>query len=120
MGTGIEDGKSTDVRVIVAFEQAFHAYQETLAVAIRILRPDAEVMTVEPEKISGAAKRFSPDLVIGSPFDEADVGSVPAWVELSIDPAQASRVNVNGDYSEMVNPTLDKLLVILEEVAPGS
>ena len=117
MGSTIEDGESTDVRVIVAFEQAFHAYQETLAVAIRILRPEAEVITVEPDKVSGAAKRFSPDVVIGSTFDEADVEGVPAWVDLSPDPSQASRVRMHGDYSEIVNPTLDKLLVILEEVA---
>ena len=115
MASGIEDGEAADIKVIVAFEKAFHAYQEALAAAIRILRPDAEVMTIEPEKISGAARRFGPDVVIGSTFDEAEVEGVPVWVELSPDPSRASRVRMYGEYSEMVNPTLDKLLAILEE-----
>jgi hypothetical protein len=117
VASGIEDGEATDIRVIVSFERAFHAYQETLAAAIRILRPDAEVITVKPHKIGGAAERFGPDVVIGSTFDEADVEGVPVWVELSPDPSRASRIRMYGDYSEMVNPTLDKLLVILEEAA---
>ena len=120
MTSAIEDGEATDIRVIVAFEWAFHAYQETLAAAIRILRPDAEVITIEPEKIGEAAKRFGPDVVIGSTFDEAEVESVPVWVELSPDPSRASRVRMYGDYSEIVNPTLDKLLVILEEATRGN
>ena len=120
MASGIEDGEAADIRVIIAFERAFHAYQETLAAAIRILRPDAEVITVEPEMIGGAAKRFGPHVVIGSTFDEVEVEGVPVWVELSPDPSRASRIRMYGDYSEMVNPTLDKLLVILEEAARGS
>lgn len=75
-------------------------------------------MTVKPEEVAGTAKRFCPDVVIGSPLDELEVGGVPVWVELSLDPSQASRVSVNGAYSEMVNPTLDKLLLVIEEVAP--
>ena len=117
MRTGIESGETKEIRIIVSFEHEFHAYQETLAVAIRILRPDVEVMTVNPEEVAGAAKRFRPDVVIGSPLDELEVGGVPAWVELSLDPSRASRLNVNGYYSEMVNPTLDNLLLVIEEVA---
>ncbi len=118
MRTGLEEGKPTDIRILISFEQGFHAYQDTLAVAIGILRPDVEVMTVKPEEVAGATRRLRPDVVIGSPLDEVDVGGVPAWVELSLDPSRASRVNVNASYSEMVNPTLDELLVVIEEVAP--
>lgn len=116
MSFGIEHGRPIDVRVIVAFESTFRAYQEALAVAIRILHPDAEVMTIEPGKISVEVGRLDPDLVIASSVDEVDLGGVPAWVELSLDPSRPSRVKLNDDYSEMVNPTLDKLLDILESV----
>ena len=112
---GTEDAKPTEIRIIVAFESGFRTYQDTLAVAIRMLRPDAEVMTVEPVKISEAAQLFGPDVVIGSPFEEADSWGVRAWVEICLDPFQSSRVNVNGCYSELVNPTLDKLLLIIDE-----
>ena len=105
------------IRIIVTFEDGFRAYRGALSAAIRILRPDTEVMTVEPAELIGAVKRLGPDLVIGNWSDEADLEGVPAWIELSLDPARSTKVKVNGDYSEIVNPTLDKLLVILDEVA---
>jgi hypothetical protein len=107
----------TEIKVIIAFENEFRAYQETLAATIRILRPEAEVTTAEPEKISWVAKRFSPDIVIGNPCKDTDLEGVPAWIDLSLDPAQVTRVNVGGECSEIANPTLDKLLAIIEEVA---
>jgi hypothetical protein len=113
-------GPATDIRVLISFEDGFHAYRDTIAAAIRIVRPHAEVVTVEPEDMSETVKRFRPDVVIGSPLTKADVEGVPAWVDLSLDPAKPSRVNVNGCYSETVNPTLDKLLVVMDEVVPLS
>ena len=118
MSDNTKNGETMDLRVVVSFENGFHAYQDTLAVAIRILRPDAQIVTVNPEEIGAIAKRFGPDVVIGSPIKKADVENVPAWVELSLDPARSSKVNVRGYYSEIVNPTLDKLMMIIEEVAP--
>ena len=74
------------------------------------------VRTVEPEELPGLVRRFEPDLVIGSGFDVEDMRGVPGWVGLSLDPAMSTRVSVRGNYSEIVNPTLDKILVIIEEV----
>jgi hypothetical protein len=116
VGTGTEREKKGGVRVILAFEDGFDTYQGMLVAALRILRPDAEVLTVEPGEIGGAG-RFSPHVVIGGPFEEADVRDVPAWVELSLDPTRSTRVKVDGNYSEMVNPTLDKLLAIIDRAA---
>jgi hypothetical protein len=113
-------GPATDIRVLISFEDGFHAYRDTIAAAIRIVRPNAEVVTVEPVDIRETVKRIRPDVVIGSPLTMADVEGVPAWVDLSLDPAKPSRVNVNGCYSETVNPTLDKLLVVMDEVVPLS
>jgi hypothetical protein len=108
--------KATEIRVLISFETGYYAYQGALAAAIRILRTDVEVLTIELERISGAMKRFEPDIVIASRPEQANTEGVSAWVELSPDPSQASKVNVNGDYSEIVNPTLDKLLVIIDKV----
>ena len=116
MITGIEQERTDEIRIIVSFEDCFHAYQGTLVAAFKILRPDVEVMTVEPGEIGEAVQWFNPHVVIGSPFQEADVEDVPTWVRLSPDPTRTSTVKVNGDYSEMVNPTFDKLLVIVEKV----
>jgi hypothetical protein len=79
-----------------------------------------EVKTVEPEELRGMVERFEPDMVIGSGFDEEDMRSVPGWVGLSLDPASSTSVSVCGNYSEIVNPTLDKLLDIIAEVEQHS
>lgn len=120
MSSGSENGVATDIRILISFEDGFHAYRDTIATAIRIVRPNAEVVTVEPKDIGETTKHFLPDIMIGSPLSEADVEGVPAWVELSLDPAKPSRLSLNGCYSEAINPTLDKLLVIVDEVVPLS
>jgi hypothetical protein len=120
VSTSNEDETATEIRILISFEEGFHAYRDTIAAAIRIVRPNAEVVTVEPVDIRETVKRFRPDVVIGSPLARDDVEGVPAWIELSLDPAKPSRVNLNGCYSETVNPTLDKLLVIMDEVVPLS
>ena len=104
------------VKIIVAFEDEYRAYQGALAAAIRILRPDANVMTVDLEKLSAVAKDFRPDIVIGSRFENGVLDEVPAWIELALDPTQLTKVRVDGQYSEVVNPTLDRLLEIIEGV----
>ena len=63
------------------------------------------------------ARRFGPDIVRGSRSEDGDLEDVRAWIELAVDPARSTKVRVDGQYSEVVNPTLDKLLVIIEEVA---
>jgi len=117
VSTEIERKRTTGIKILVAFDDDYRAYQGTLAATIRILRPDGEVMAVEPEKMRGVAKRFGPDIVISSRFYDEDLGDVRAWIKLALDPTQSTEVRVDGQHSEMINPTLDKLLVIIEEVA---
>jgi hypothetical protein len=117
VSVSIEQKERTEIRIIVAFEDEYHAYQETLAATIRILRSDAEVVTTEPRKLGALAKHFAPDIVIGSRCNDTELEGVPAWIELSLDPAQATKIYMDGKHSEMVNPTLDKLLSIIEEAS---
>jgi hypothetical protein len=51
------------VKIIVALEDEYRAYHGALAATIRILRPDAELVTAELEKISRVVKRFGPDII---------------------------------------------------------
>jgi DNA-binding transcriptional LysR family regulator len=104
------------IKIIVSFEDTYHAYRGALSAAIRILRPDVEVKTVEPEELREMVVSFDPDFVIGYGFDEEHMRGVPGWVGLSLDPAKPTRVSVRGKRTEIINPTLDKLLLIIEEV----
>jgi hypothetical protein len=102
--------------VLVALEKDFRAYQDTLATAIWVLRPHAEVETASLEALPERLERFDPELVICGGHEAVDSGGRPAWVELSMDPLQPTRIWVGERYSERTNPTVDVLLAVIDEV----
>jgi F420-dependent methylenetetrahydromethanopterin dehydrogenase len=87
-----------------------------IASAIRVLRPHAEVQTTTLETLGEEVERYDPDLVICSRPNTVDPGGRIAWVEVSIDPTQPSKVCVGGRRSESNNPTLEVLLAVMDEV----
>jgi hypothetical protein len=100
----------------VALEKDFRAYQDTLATAIWVLRPDAEVETASLEALPECLECFDPELVICGGHKAAYSDGRPAWVELSMDPLQPTRIWVGERYSERTNPTVDVLLAVIDEV----
>jgi hypothetical protein len=104
------------MRVLVAFEHNYRAYRETIAAAIRVLRPGVEVETTSLDALREHIERFDPHLVICNQSNTIDAGSRPAWVELSLDPLHPSKICVGGRYSERTNPTLGMLLKVIDEV----
>ena len=87
-----------------------------IAAAIRVLRPHAEVETATLEALGEEVERFDPELVICTQPNTVDAGGRIAWVELSIDPTQPSKVCIGGRHSEWTNPTVDVLLAVIDEV----
>jgi hypothetical protein len=102
--------------VLVALEKDFRAYRDTLATAIWMLRPHTEVETSSLEALGEQIERFDPQLVICGGHEAVDSGDRPAWVELSMDPLQPTRIWVGGRYSERTNPTVDVLLEVIDKV----
>jgi hypothetical protein len=41
---------------------------------------------------------------------------VSAWIELSVDPSRPTKIHAHGQYSETYNPTLNKVLVVIDEL----
>ena len=87
-----------------------------IAAALRVLRPHAEVETTTLDALGDEIGRSDPDLVICNRPNTVDPGGRIAWVELSIDPTQPTRVCVGGRYAEPTNPTLEVLLAVIDEV----
>ena len=108
--------QQTRIKILIAFEDEFRAYRQTLAASLGILRPDAEVVTAGAHEIREVVERSGPDIVICSLPKEDDADCVQVWIELSLDPTRPTKVRVDGEYSELINPTLDALLVIIDEV----
>jgi hypothetical protein len=105
-----------EMRVLVTLEKDYRAYQDMLAAAIRVLRPQAEVETASLEELGERIERFDPELVIYSRSNNVDLGDRLSWVELSLDPTQPTKMCVGGRYSERTNPTVDVLLAAIDEV----
>jgi len=100
---------------LIAFEPEYRAYQGVIAAAIRVLRPHIEVETTDLDALEEEIQRLDPQLVICSRSNAADLGDRLAWVELSMDPMQPTKVSIGGRNSERTNPTLEVLLEVVDE-----
>jgi hypothetical protein len=59
--------------------------------------------------------RLKPFLVICDRPCAPDHDSVPAWVELSLEPSLSTKVLLYGRRRELVNPTLEELIEVVDE-----
>jgi hypothetical protein len=55
-------------------------------------------------------------LVICSRPNTLELYRTAAWIELSMDSAQPTKICVGGRYSEQINPVFDVLLAVIDEV----
>ncbi len=105
------------MRILVCMENDYRAYREVIAAGIRILRPGAEVVAAELDALNEEVRRFAPHLVICSLPATAGYGDILGWIELPLEsPWQPAVLCIDGRYSEQNNPTLEKLLRVLDEV----
>ena len=89
------------LRVLVANEP--RTYREAMACAVRELRPNVEVLTVEPEALESEVKRGVPALVLCSRATSAVQESSLAWVELYPDGKPQATLSVDGLCLTAVN-----------------
>ena len=89
------------VLVLVANEP--RAYRETIALALRELRPDAEVV------------RRRPDLAVCSALSEVVETRVPAWVLLYPEGANLAVVSVRGERATSGGLGLADLAAVVDQ-----
>ncbi len=104
-----------EIRILIAFEPEYRAYQGVIAAALRVLRPQVEVETTNLYSLEEEIGRLDPDMVICGRSNTADLSDRPVWIELSMDPSQPTTVSIGGHYSERINPTLEVLLGVIDE-----
>jgi hypothetical protein len=102
---------------LVAFEESYRPYRETITAALRVLRPETEVKSTTLEELEGELERFDPQVVICSGHKEVESGTRLIWIELSVDPLMPTKISVGGRHFEQTNPTVEELLEIIDEVA---
>ena len=114
MNAGGYSARMGGARIIVA--NGLASYRDTLAYALRALRPAVEVTVVEPELLDAAAARVKPDLVICDCVTEVVEAGVRSWVEMYADHGPHSVACVGGRRSELEVTDLDTLLGIVDRV----
>lgn len=107
-------GCGSRIRILVVFEDGYRAYRETIADALRTLRPGAEITVAEPDAIESEMARINPHLVICGQPESVDSARVFAWVELSQNPARHASIWFDGRRTEASNPTLKELLTVVD------
>ena len=100
----------------MALEDDYRAYREMVAAGLRILRPHSEVESTTIEAFEEELERLDPQVVICNGHEEVESGSRIAWIELSLDPTRPTKISVGGHYFERINPTVEELLEIIDEL----
>src|SRR3712207_3030131 len=102
------------MRLLVAFEEKYRAYQGAIASAIAILRPSVEMETGEISILTEELARFAPQAVICSLPEGPDPGERVAWVELPPESDRAARVRLGDRRFETDNPSLEEVLEVID------
>jgi hypothetical protein len=104
------------MRVLVTLEDDYRAYREMIATVLGVLRPGAEVETTPIETLKEELERFAPQVVICGGHEDVEPDCRPAWIELSLDPTQPTKISVGGRYLERINPGVEALVETIDEL----
>ncbi len=104
------------MRILVSLEDDYRTYRDVIAAGIRILRPHAEVETAALGALEEELERFDPQVVICGGHEVVEADSRPAWIELALDPTQPTKISVGARYLERINPGVEALVEIVDEL----
>ena len=100
------------MRVLMANEP--RSYREAIALALEMSRPNAEVVTAEPEALETEVKRVVPRLVICSSVTALVEAEVPVWVELYPEHGPVSNICFGGRRSTVTGIEMEDLIRIFD------
>jgi hypothetical protein len=104
------------MRVLIAFEDNYRVYREMIAAAIEMMRPRAVVVSTEVNKLETEARLFVPHVIICSVPRIVNHVSALAWIELSPDPQQGTRIWIEERYEEALDPGMGDIVSVIDEV----
>ena len=102
----------TPLRVMVS--NAPRSYRDAMAATLAQLRPEMEVVVVEPDRIDGELSRLAPDVLLCSGLTPLMEAAVPVWVDLYPGGVRTVVVCEGGRLSTFPDMDLPGLLEILD------
>jgi hypothetical protein len=103
-------------RVLMANELA--SYRQTIALVLRELRPEVEVIETDVGTLNQQVLRMSPDLVICSRITSLVRDRVPNWVELYPECRPLSTFCIGGESTTVDDVQLSDLLSLIDCMEP--
>ena len=112
--------RETEVRVLVAFEDARGVYGEAIARALGGLRPDLQVRPAPLADIGRELWRFRPHVVVCSQTDDGHPGGRGAWVQVPTDDeadddGRLAQLCLEGERWSTEGPALGEILAVIDE-----
>ena len=110
-GSGRWEGRG-GFRVLVGNEPVF--YRDVMATALQDLRPQVEVVEVEPAALDGEVLRRRPHLVVCSELSEVvETGSF-AWILINPAGANLAVVSIGGQQTIIPQVGFDDMLAAID------
>jgi hypothetical protein len=94
------------------------AYRDTIAVALRMLRPEINVLVSEPNMLDGGILQHMPEVVICSHLTSLLESRVPTWVVLYPNGALGALLNDNGIRTTLGEMDLQALVDLVDRRNP--
>jgi hypothetical protein len=94
-----EAGSVNPMCVLLANEP--RAYRDTLAVALRLLRPTDTIIVAEPDTLDRTVLRHRPHVVVCSELTSLVESQVPTWVVLYPDGSETALRHLQGERAYM-------------------
>jgi hypothetical protein len=101
-------------RILVANELT--SYRQTIAIVLRELHPNVEVLEVHPETLDREVARLGPDLVICSRVTAVVRERAANWIELYPECSSFSTFCIGGERRAMEDVQLSDLLSVCARV----
>jgi hypothetical protein len=105
----------TTVRIVVGNEP--YSYRHVHAEALRELRPEAEVVLVDPADLDAAIAVHAPHLVLCSTLSLAVETGPLAWILLYPGGANLAVVSLGGAQRVIQHVEFDELLAVVDDVS---
>lgn len=97
--------------VLVANEPL--AYRDTIAIALRILRPEVKFIATNPELLDALVLQYEPEMVICSHLTTIVETRVPKWVILHPNGAMCALLQIGGERTLIPDIDLEKLAYLI-------
>ncbi len=103
-------------RVLVANDPG--AYRDAISRALRIMRPEVEVLNVPPAQLDCEYARLQPALTVCSRLTSVVESGLSDWIEIYPDGVSVANFSAGGERLTHSRPDFDLILWLVDRLPP--